>query len=1112
MLNLSEPNMKKLSQKIRRWLPLLLIVAVWLVIFIKNVKWGFYYTGWDNIHAEFDLLRYAKQVFFGAWLEHQGLGAPMGLSHLSEIFRLPILLILKILLPDFLIRYAFIFIYYLIGGVGTYFYLKNFWISSKNRFSDWIASVGAIFYMLHILTLQQFYISFELFMVQFAFLPFLLISVHLLTKKVNIRHTFFFILTQLLIAPSGHTGTLFYLGTLVVLIYAFFINFNKGFIKAFLFSFIIGLITFFSNAYWIVPNLYYGFNNSSYVQESRDNQLFGLESIWSIKDASTWTNFFKGTHYIFSWKDYSFANKDFDFIFNEWADHLTNPFVSIVLLSLGVMTVLGCGLAIFDKKKDKKRWAIILVYLFSISFIWFDLFPTKFIFNKLYQSSSFLEAFRNPFTKLSVIYSFVSVLLFVQFLEFVVDAIVRNKKLVIKEKLVSFLFLAITFLAIIYSVVPSFQGHFISEKLKVKFPPVYWEMFDYLQGRDKDLRVLQLPQTSHAGWEYYDWQFLGENNGYQGLGFYFFGFPQPFLNRDSDRWSETSDFFYHELKYSLDKQDSKQFRLILDKYNVDLIIIDETKIEATRENNSQLDHNLVITAGLLKVWEKDFLTIYERNSIDSEDSLIIPGSITYVSAKTDRVRQDYPYQDQGDYILVEEDLASFIYPFTDLVKHQASNVEFLENNQISLNKEVVEGSYKLTVPSLKSNRYKTPVQIIYKNGAVLVVFPINQIKIGGKIISLPRINNFSFAVSKGHPSITVFFNNQGISLSEGQSVQPVIDLEVGKNVQLSYSFDKNNQLNNLDGGVLDIDWNILGREFERDFQEVSQIEFITTFPYQNLDILKNPTVNCSQPSRGVVETTLEDGNYVYKADQYGVNCSGYAFDYVSSSYSYFLNLVGENIKGRGIKLFINYSDPRIVQEDYLLAGGKFNETISLLELSSDARDQFNLNWETRSFGKDSQDSLSSLILGAFPIKKVSQIKLERLEKDFTSPSKINNNLIVGETKYWLDSIHLVDYQCQNESCFLGIDQAYDDMWLALKLGDWRFFAHHKYNNWANLWTITGKGQMIIFYLPELVSLFSLFILFLFIFYISFKFFRVKKQRARKEYIVKKVKNLLSGKH
>ncbi|NCN87768.1 MAG: hypothetical protein GW941_02640 [Candidatus Pacebacteria bacterium] len=1125
--------MKKKFSFLLLWLrdnlPLFGVVFIGLAIAYLNIDLNKSYSGWDNIIAELDVVRYARQVFFGAWTEHQSFGAPAAQGQLAEVTRLPILFLLKWLLPDNLVRYTYIFSTFIIGGVGMYFYISKIWLKGVSKMSNWLGFLGGVYYLLHILTLQQFYISFEMFMAQFAFFPFLLILLHNFVPKskqsaiksvFTVKNILLFIGLQFLISPSAHTQTVFYLGVLFSLVYMVVISRHQGLIRSLILGFLIGLMTFMTNVYWIMPNLYYGLHNAHYVSESRDNYLFGPESVGSIKDASTFSNLTSGTQYLFNWKDYSFSEDKFHFIFNEWQDHLGQLGVSIILQLFGLMTLLGLFTTILDKDVGPERFAISYVYIFCLALIWLDLFPTGPLLDLLYQNDSFLEAFRNPFTKLSIIYSVVSVLLFTHLVSLFVDYLSRRRKKIIPIHFRAFGLIIVITMGIIYTAWPTFRGNFISEKLQLEYPDQYYQMFNYLKTRDRDLRVLQLPQLSHAGWEYYDWQFLGKDNGYQGMGFYFFGFPQAFVNRDSDRWVETSDFFYHELKYVLDKKDPEQFASVLDKYNVDLIIVDETKIDSSMKHDYQLDHQLSVDAGLSEVWQKDFLTIYEREDVSSEDSLINPSRITMVSAETDRVRQDFVYQNEGDYILVDKQTAGIVYPFSSLTKHQLDNIAFTEEKIIA-SSELDLGKYNITVPGLKDDRVKFPVTLSYKDDIVRVQFPLEQIRLGEKLVSLPKVTNFNFTVPEKYSSIIVFFNNQGIIVSQGETVQPVIDLPSGENLQLAYAHKSANlsyiaygqidlnQLEIKEGGVLEIDWNSLINDTVIETDEIEQISFETNLDYQELDILKNPTVNCSQPRRGTVETTVEDGQYLYFADQYGVNCNGYSFDYISTAYSYFLNLVGENIKGRGIKLFVNYSNPEIVYEDYLLTKGNFNRTIALMDLSDDPRDKFHLNWESRSFGKESKDSLSKMAIGAFSIEKAANIKLER--KDSENSSKVENNLEIFSSEYYLDSVHKVNYSCQSEVCFLGIDQTFDDLWLAIKVGQWELLPHFRYNNWANLWEFSGEGTLIIFYLPELISFFSM-IGVGSITLILLQFYFFPKSKKSKKQIKHKVKGRLTGKH
>lgn len=1067
--------MFKLIKKLLAFSPLLVIIVIPILIALTNINWDSYYAGWDNILATFDLGRYARQVFFGAWLEHYGLGAPAGLSHLSEITRLPIVFLLSFLLPDNLVRYFFIFIYYLIGGLGMYLFLTKFWFA-KNKNHNYLASIGATLYLLHVLTLQQFHISFELFIVQFAWLPFLLISIHLLAKKINNKNIFIFFIIQLLIAPSGHTATLFYLGGIFSVFYAFSLKINKNFLRSLSFAIFIGLFTFFANMYWIVPNFYYSFHNSHYVQESRENYIFGPESIYSIKEASTWDNFLRGTHYLLSWKDYNFQTQQFDYIFENWNSYFAHPLIDSLLKIIGLITILGFILLLFDKKKKEKRFSIIITYLLITSLIWIDLFPTKYLINLLYNFPSFAEAFRNPFTKLSIIYSFISVIFFAESFNKLFNLTSKIKKVNMNKVITSSTYL-IAIAMVIVTALPSFQGQFISDKLEVKFPDQYQEMFTYLKQQDKNNRVLQLPQLSHAGWEYYDWQFMELGNGYQGMGFYFFGFPQAFLNRDADRWVETSDFFYHQLKYALDSKNPEKLKNILDQYRVDIVIVDESKIQPAIAHDYQIDHQLVTEAGFEKTWQKDFLTIYKNPNISNDSELIIPSQLTPVYGNTDRVRKDVIYQNQGDYFYDNTE-QTIIYPFSDLYKTEITNID-MADNQIAISKDVENNQYILKIPpQVNTENYYTPVYIQLDGQQLSITFPKIQLETVEHQIELTKILDQQFELENSPDQIMLFFNDLGIIVDQNTPATPTLKIKTDTDLMITYT-ENVEQINNQDTiyendldikklSDLNVDWQELKSENLLN-ANVSNIDIKIEFPALRLDINQNESENCSTPKQGDINTKKYDNGYFYQADNYGVNCNGLSFDYISPAYSNIVKIVGDGIQGRGTKFFTNYADSSILAEDYLLTNGKFEKNISLPQVSTNPRDIIYLNWETRSFGGTSLNYLENFRLVPFPIDLISQIQLYKIDNQST---KIENNLTVANHKVIYDSIYIIDYKCQSDNCFIGIDQSYDDLWLAFEKN--KLLDHLRLNNWANLWKISDKsGTIYIVYLPELISIASM---------------------------------------
>lgn len=1168
---------------ILRYAPIAIIILLGLWIAIANIIPNTHYAGWDNIIAEFNFSRYAKQTFFGAWIEHQGLGAPAAQGFLAEISRLPILWALLQIFPIELIRYIYILGCHLIGGIGVYYYILKFWIPNTTRkitnevrktnlIQYWLAGLGGILYMLHILTLQQFYIAFEMFMAQFAFLPFVLMSIHLLfpTKKdIKKTHTvsalLIFIFIQFLIAPSGHTPTVFYLAVLFTQIYGFFLHLESGIGKSITVAFLIGLMTTLSNAYWIIPNLYYSFSHSHYVSESRNNIIFGPEALWSIKESSNWQNFLKGTHYLFTWKDYSFEKREFSYIFDEWQSHLDTPYIKVLLSLVGTITILGFGINVINSNKQKLRIGFVFTYLLCVIFIWVDLFPTKYFFDILYSSPSFLEAFRNPFTKLSIIYSFVSIVLFIDFFKYLFESLLKRYSNFTPHTI---LITSVSMIAIIITALPSLNGHFISEKLRITFPEQYHDLFAFLQNSDYSTRVLQLPQNSHAGWEYYDWQFIRPGNGYQGMGFYFFGFDQPFMSRDSDRWVETSDFFYHELKYALDTRNSKHFQEILKKYNIDTIIIDETKVDPHFDLNYQLDHELVSKAGLKKIWHLDFLTVYFFQDLENSKSIISHPSLTYTSGATDRVRIDQIFAKLGNYITPDNTQETQIYfPFSNLMKTEISDVSYTENSVIFKpnTTEISSDSYTLHLPSIFQNEYLTAAAIQKNQSIISVNFPqyylntqydqyslpslepivmdlntlftelipnlreelsnlINQNLIDNRTdysnISqyLDIVNRYIFSDQKQKESIVndlkqsenivLFFEDLGIVLDLKNTVTPTLSLDIEKPIVISVGFSEKD-FDIRDDGTVDTtqltlipillfnpDWSKFTNDYQLkvNIKNHHNLSLEATFVPHQLQLDQNPSINCSNPIQGNINTIKTNGgdSFIYSADNFAVNCNGYRFEYISPAGEYVLRSIGSNIQGRGTKLFLNYLYPRTMPEDFLFREAFFDHTLTIHPVSNDPQALFYLNWETRSFGKRSENIIDMIQVWPFSLTYFAGMQLipdaHSLNADTYSvnASKTiidhpDNNI----TFSIIDMIELfpavtyIEGICPIKKCNISNNQSYDSLWIAISLQDYNISLLPKYrlNNWTQTWEIPqGNHTLIILYVPEIAQLALLLVL------------------------------------
>jgi hypothetical protein len=518
---------------------------------------------------------------------------------------------------------------------------------------------------------------------------------------------------------------------------------------------------------------------------------------------------------------------------------------------------------------------------------------------------------------------------------------------------------------------------------------------------------------------------------------------------------------------------------ITQKYNVDLVIIDETKFDPNRDRDYDADKTLITEAGFTKVWQLNFLTIYDRQAPQAENEVITPEKISFVAADTRRVRTDFVYRNEGDYIPVGNEQASVLYPFMSLMAHEVTQGAETTTNGAEMTVTVPNQQYAVTLPALKSSTYFVPAAVRYEGKKVTVTFPALQLTTAAEKRFLPRLADFEFTVETADPSVLVIFNSVGVIATQGETIYPIIQLKNNATLFVDYAQNVSRapllESGEVDGSQLVVtqvkkitpNWSELEQPLSFvTSQPINELSFGSTFPTVSIDLLKNPSVNCVPTKPGSIETKKTAEGIVYSADRYAVNCNGYSFGDVSAAYSYLLRIQGKNYQGRGTKLFVNYADPKVVPEDYLIQAKNFDSFITLDKVTDDSRLGFYLNWETRSFGKQSVNELSSMQISPFPLDQFAQLKLTTTA---VQPA-VKNDVTVSNTQKYLDSVHLIEYDCRSEKCYVGIDQTYDDLWLGIDQKSFSLLPHFRLNNWANIWQVSGQNRLIVLYLPELISL------------------------------------------
>ena len=194
----------------------LLLTLIEVILFVANFTPRTYLVGWDNVMPEFNLkLNYIRSLT-AVWQDYRGLGTLDGMGHAANLFHVIYVNLLSLFLPQNLLRYSFIHLTHLAGGVAFY-YLAYKLFKNKNG-----AFIGALFYMFNIGVMQMYFAPLEVFATHFAALPIMGLSLlYALNNKSKTSLTILGI-CSLLTTPQAFVPTVF-------ISYSVFVAFLLGF-------------------------------------------------------------------------------------------------------------------------------------------------------------------------------------------------------------------------------------------------------------------------------------------------------------------------------------------------------------------------------------------------------------------------------------------------------------------------------------------------------------------------------------------------------------------------------------------------------------------------------------------------------------------------------------------------------------------------------------------------------------------------------------------------------------------------------------------------------------------------------------------------------------------
>lgn len=703
-----------------RWLLVLLFVTLAVFVFLVNRDPNTYLIGWDNTMPEFNPRLNLQRAIHSIWQEYRGLGLYDGMAHAANLTYTLIVAFLSTFITQSDVRYLTNTFLFVGGGLGMYILLHH--ITNKQT----TALIGSMFYLFNIGTIQQFYAPLEVFSYHFAFLPWITWSgLRYINNKKRGALALFFILA-LLSTPQGFVPTVFIAGMSVFFTLGIFDWLTHRNVKRFLTLFLVFLA---ANAFWLLPYLYGAPNTSKIIKNARINQ-YSSETLYlrnkeygSLYQVATLNGF------MLHLTEYDSKMSQNVKLMDVWERHSkTIPYQAIYILLL-YFALIG----ILTSFRNKKR-VIFLLPLLSAFFFLANTTPIVRELNTLLRTVSPIlgEAFRIPFTKWITVYVF-SLALFVGFgFEHISPILLKKKSYTIAGSLV-------ICIGILYLGFPIFTGNLYSPLVKRHVPPEYMQTMSYFQTIEKNKRIALLPAHTFWSWQYRTW-------GHVGSGFLWYGIQQPIMDRAFDPWSNLNEQFYNELSTAINTNNHKLFTSVLNKYNIDYLLLDQYIVNTLSSKPINYESLLLfLKSDENVVQERVFgkLVIY-RNKAATHNNFLYSLSSYICTTQQAQAKsyKDMTYTASDGYIDCEENGNWIDYPFANLFTEVGeSDVNILANDtyiilESKLHNKIKYDPIQLNIPPI-TNAYLMPFTA-QLDGHTLSLTPLlPRIFINGREIDIP---------------------------------------------------------------------------------------------------------------------------------------------------------------------------------------------------------------------------------------------------------------------------------------------------------------------------------------------------------------------------------------
>jgi hypothetical protein len=642
----------------RKHFHLFILVVIVFLVAIFNYKSGFWLAGWDNYLPELNFFSSFQRSFCGVWQEYRGLGLLDGMAHTANLVHTLFIFFFSIFLPVNRLRYFFHTLMFLTGGTGMYKLFKDIDKKEDDGGKRKIAIAGALFYLLNIGTIQMFYVPLEVFSVHFAFLPWLVLVFFRFLQKPSKKNILRLALVNLLATPQAYVPTVFavYLGILLVISLMRLLVEETVMKEAKKIMVVFGVI-FIINAFWLFPYTYGVFSgNPEITTNSKINQMANEEIFLRNKFFGGFSSVALIRGFYLNYTDLFSTNKT-DFMMKPWREHLNQPAVKVISwLFFGLMLL---GLAAAIRRKEKKYYPFVCLLLISFCMLGIDTPVISIPFNLFSEYIPFFkEAFRFTFTKFSILYVFGYSIFLARGLGEILGRL---------GKLGSLGLMGLFSGALIFYSLPIFQGELFYKNLRVAIPSEYFSLIDFFNQENFNKRLVILPQPNFWGWTYYNW-------GFRGSGFIWQALPQASLDGAFLPWSAENENFYWEISRAIYSEDRKLLESVLEKYQINWLVVDENIITAGSPKSLYIDEIKEMLAGsekIQKIREFGKIKVYQVNlETPVKDFVFFAENLPTVGPEYKWNDEDIAYREIGDYISATSDKqqvkSKILYPFRSL--------------------------------------------------------------------------------------------------------------------------------------------------------------------------------------------------------------------------------------------------------------------------------------------------------------------------------------------------------------------------------------------------------------------------------------------------------------